>query len=164
MVSNDGGPPSTIIHLIDFPYEEGCDGIEDFFKAFGKVKAVRQQRYLSHDNISTGTRLVDLVMERLPPRLVSIKGYVCRVWYKGQPLICNSRGVPGHRANECPDKCKCRLCKQAGHLARNCLNSWATATPTSSSVPPASSENNGENPSLQNIPAPDTHADSRVEI
>ncbi len=146
----DGGPPSTIIHLFDFPYEEGCFGIEDLFKAYGTVKAVRQQKYLSNDNIFTGTRLIDLVLERHPPRLVSLNGYVCRVWYKGQPLICNSCGVQGHRASECPDKDKCRICREAGHLARNCPNPRGPAGANEENT--SRDDGNGSNAS-GNVPA-----------
>ena len=159
----DGGPPSTMIHLFDYPYEEGYEGIEDFFKAFGKVKAVRQQRYLTRDDIFTGTRLIDLVMEKPPPRLVIIQGYVCRVWYKGQPLICNTCGVQGHRASECPDKGKCRKCKQAGHLGRNCPNPpWGATAPSGSAAPPASPTNNDENDRERNVPPADMPPDPNV--
>ena len=73
-----------------------------------------------------GTRLIDIVIERTPPRLVSINGYICKVWYEGQPIICNSCGAQGHKANECPDKDKCHRCGETGHLARHCTNAWGT--------------------------------------
>lgn len=152
-----------MIHLFNFPYEEGYEGIEDLFKAFGKVKAVRQQRYLSRDDIFSGTRLIDLVIEKPPPRLVAIQGYICRVWYKGQPLICNTCGVQGHRASECPDKGKCCICKQAGHLGRNCPNPpWGTTAPSGSADPPASSANIDENEREHNDPPADMAPDPNV--
>ena len=69
---------------------------------------------------------MDIVIERTPPRLVSINGYTCRVWYKSHPIICNSRRAQGHKAHECRDKDKCHRCGQTGHLARHCTNSWGT--------------------------------------
>ena len=122
----DGGPPSTMVHLFDYPYEEDTVPIDALFKTYGKVKGIRLQKYITREDIFTGTRLIDIVIERTPPRLVSINGHICRVWYKGQPIICNSCGAQGHKANECPDKDKCHRCGESGHLARHCTNAWGT--------------------------------------
>ena len=95
---------------------------------------------------------MDIVIERTIARLVSINGYICRVWYKGQPIICNSCGAQGHKANECPDKDKCHRCGETGHLARHCTNSWGTrfadvqdapsAGPSNSVYPGAGADSN----------------------
>ena len=127
----DGGPPATIIHLFDYPYEEDKELVKDFFSQFSFVKSVHNQKYLSKPDIYTGTRLVDLVLNSTPPRTALIGGYMCRVWFKGQPIICNLCNVQGHKSATCPDKDKCRLCKQPGHLARNCPNPWGTTPGTS---------------------------------
>ena len=120
----DGGPPSTIVHLFDYPFEEEDEVIKETFGCFGLVKNVRLQKYLSRPDIYTGTRLVDVVLSEPPPRVVNINGYMCRVWYKGQPLICNLCGTSGHRSSECPNRNKCRLCGAKGHFARSCPNPW----------------------------------------
>ena len=125
----DGGPPTTIIHLFDYPYEEDEESVGAFFDTYGTVKSVRCQKYVSHPDVCTGTRLVDLVMKQMPPRMVNIKGYMCRVWFKGQPLVCNLCGGKGHRAADCPNKDKCRLCGSRGHFARNCTNPWNNQGP-----------------------------------
>ena len=120
----DGGHPSTIVHLFDYPFEEENEVIKEFFGRFGVVKHVRLQKYLSHPDIYTGTRLVDIVFREPPPRVVNINGYMCRVWYKGQPLICNLCGTPGHRSSACLNRNKCRLCGAEGHFAHSCPNPW----------------------------------------
>ena len=120
----DGGPPTTIVHLFDYPHEEDGDAIVSLFESYGLVKGARRQRYISHPDIFTGTRLIDLVMEKAPPRIVSINGFICRVWYRGQPVICNMCGKEGHKSMSCPDKNKCRLCGSGDHLARSCPNPW----------------------------------------
>lgn len=52
----DGGPPVTIVHLFDFPFEAtGYEAIKEFFGQYGQVRDVRHQRYLCHANIFTGT-------------------------------------------------------------------------------------------------------------
>ena len=137
----DGGPPSTIVHLFDYPYEEDAAPIDTLFGTYGKVKGIRLQKYISHQDIFTGTRLIDIVIERTPPRLVSINGFVCRVWYKGQPIICNSCGAQGHKANDCPDKDKCHRCGESGHLARHCTNAWGTRAAAAQDPPPTGPSN-----------------------
>ena len=72
----DGSPPSTMVHLFDYPYEEDAAPIDTLFKTYGKVKGIRHQKYISREDIFTGTRLIDIVIERTPPRLVSINGSI----------------------------------------------------------------------------------------
>ena len=119
----------TIIHLFDYLFEDNDEGaITEYFEHYGQVRKVRQQKYLRHDTY-TGTRLVNISLRKTPPRIVSINAYLCRVWYKGQPIICNLCGAQGHKSGECPDRDKCRLCKEPGHKARNCKNPWGTTRP-----------------------------------
>ena len=49
-----------------------------------------------------------------------VDGYLCRLWYRGQPLVCNLSAVQGHRSENCPNKDKCRKCGKTGHFAQNC--------------------------------------------
>ena len=125
----DGGPPVTIIHLFDFPHEEDDEVVAELFGTYGLVRGVRRQRYTSRPDIFTGTRLIDVVMERAPPRMVSINGFICRTWYRGQPVICNLCGIEGHKSATCPNKNKCRRCGEEGHMARSCTNAWGTVPP-----------------------------------
>ena len=115
-----GGPPITIVHLFDYPFEEEDGFISDVFKDFGEVKGVKKQTYLFDRSIYTGTRLVSLVLKGSLPRSLTVDGYLCRVWYKGQPLVCNLCGVQGHKSSACPNRDKCRRCGQSGHFARAC--------------------------------------------
>ena len=62
----------VIVHFFDYPYEEDVVAIDALFKTFGKVKGIRLQKYISREEIFTGTCLIDLVIERTPSRLVSI--------------------------------------------------------------------------------------------
>ena len=62
----DGGPPSTMVHLFDYPYEEDAAPIDTLSKTYGKVKGIRHQKYISREDIFTGTRLIDIVIERTP--------------------------------------------------------------------------------------------------
>ena len=62
-----------------FPYEEDVVPIETLFKTCGKVKRDSSPKvYIPR--IFMGTYLMDIVIERTIPRLVSINGYICKVW------------------------------------------------------------------------------------
>ena len=63
-----------------FLYEEDVVPIETLFKACGKVKR-DSSRKVYIPRIFMGTYLMDIVIERTIPRLVSINGYICKVWY-----------------------------------------------------------------------------------
>ena len=123
----DGGPPITIIHLFNFPPEEDDEVVAELSGTYGVVRGARWQRYTSCPDIFTGNRLIDVVMERTAPRMVSINGFISRTWYSGQPVICNLCGIKGHKLATCPNKDKCRLCGKEGHMARSCTNAWGIA-------------------------------------
>lgn len=109
-----------MIHVFDYPFEEEDGFLRDVFKDFGDVKGIKKQTYLFNKSIYTGTRLVSLVLKSSPPRSLTINGYICRIWYKGQPLVCNLCGVQGHKSSTCPNRDRCRRCGQSGHFARAC--------------------------------------------
>ena len=123
-----GGPQSTLVHLFDFPFEESDKDIEAAFGSFGAVKNVKKQTYLD-STIYTGTRLVHIIVEHTLPRMLEISGYICRIWYKGQPLVCNLCARQGHKAVNCPNKDKCRRCGESGHFARSCPQPWGNSVP-----------------------------------
>ena len=122
-----GGPPLTMVHVFDYPFEESDAVVTDAFKDFGEVKKVKDQTSITDPEVFTGTRFVLLILRTNPPRSLLIGGYLCRVWYKGQPLVCNLCGVQGHKSANCPNKDKCRLCGKSGHFARQCQDAWNRA-------------------------------------
>ena len=115
------------MHVFDFPFEDDRS-LEVAFEAYGAVKSVKKQTFLSNQNIFNGTRLVDVVLSGVLPRFLMVDGYLCRLWYRGQPLVCNLCAVQGHRSANCPNKDKCRKCGKSGHFAKR---SNSTAGPTS---------------------------------
>ena len=62
-----GGPPVTIVHVFDYPFEEGDEALKEVFSSFGEVKRVKKQTYLSNQEIYTGTHLVSVVLKEPPP-------------------------------------------------------------------------------------------------
>lgn len=119
-----GGPPVTILHVFDYPFEESDEAVKGVMKDFGELKKARKQTYLSDDTLYTGTKLVHVSLTCPPPRFVTIDGYFCPIWYKGQPLVCNLCAKQGHRSATCLNKDKWRRCSVFGHFARNCPNPW----------------------------------------
>ena len=119
-----GGPPATMVHLFDFPAELGDEPVRQVLSGYGNVKSVRRQKYIGRPDIETGTRLILMTFRVTPPRSLFISGYLCRLWYKGQPLVCNLCNEKGHKSVDCPNKDKCRRCGQSGHFARSCPTPW----------------------------------------
>ena len=129
-----GGPPITRVHVFDFPFEEGDRSLEVAFEAYGAVTSVKKQTFLSSQNIFNGTRLVDVALSGVLPRFLIVDGYLCRLWYRGKPLVCNLCAVQGHRSANCPSKSKCRKCGKTRHFARNCT--FDTSAGGSADFPP----------------------------
>ena len=119
-----GGPPLTIMHVFDYPFEESDALVSSAFRDFGEVKKVKDQLSIADPEIFTGTRLVSMVLKTNSPRSLLIGGYLCWVWYKGQPLICNLCSVQAHMSANCPNKDNCQLCGESDHFARQCCNAW----------------------------------------
>ena len=69
--------------------------------------------------------------------------YLFRLWYRGQPLVCNLCAVQGHSSANGPNKDKCRKCGKTGHFARNCTFD-GSAVDSADSPPLASSSQSAE--------------------
>ena len=79
-----GGPIGENVLAFHFPYEEDVEILKDAMKSFGTVVGVRYQSYPSVD-IHNGTRLVRMIRNGPIPRFLDVGGYLCKVWYCGQP-------------------------------------------------------------------------------
>ena len=115
-----GGPPIMRVLVFAFPFEENDRSLEVAFEAYGAVKSVKKQTFLSNQNTFNGTRLVDVALSGVLPRFLIVDGYLCRLWYRGQPLVCNLCSFRGHRSANCPNKDRCRKCGKTWDFARNC--------------------------------------------
>lgn len=85
-----GGTPPTMVHLFDFPAELGDEPVRQVLSGYGNVKSMRRQKYIGCPNIETGMCLVLVMLRVTPPHSLFIGGYLHHLWYKGQPLVCNS--------------------------------------------------------------------------
>ena len=145
--------PVTHVLVYLFPFEGSNDHIKEALKYFGEIKEVKCQQWTNVPGVATGTRIVRMVRRHEIPRNIVIDGVKCRVWYKGQPLVCDICSN-NHKAADCPLRGKCRRCHQAGHFVRECPKPvWYVPgredNPSSaSSVAPPSGE--GSNPVGEN--------------
>ena len=146
--------PVTHVLVYLFPSEGSNDHVKEALKYFGEIKEVKFQQWTIVPGVATGTRIVPMVRKHEIPRNIVIDGVKCRVWYKGQPLVCDICSN-NHKAEDCPLRGKCRRCHQAGHFVRDCPKPvWYVPgredNPSSaSSVAPPSGE--GSTPVGENI-------------
>ena len=119
---------ATLVHVFDYPYEASNEKLSEVLRGFGEVKSIKHQSYLANQDVFTGTRLVSMMFgSQPPPRSLLVDGFNCRVWYKGQPLICNLCGLQGHKSANCTNKDMCRRCGVSGHFARACPQAWGSS-------------------------------------
>ena len=134
------GPPQVDVYVHYYPFEAPDVDIRDALSKFGQIKNLRHHSF----PLYPGSRTVKMVVEREIPSQLTIAGFPCRFWYKGQPVRCNICRVIGHLAARCPNKGLCRRCKKSGHTAGQCVKAWNTAQvsvlagtgPSTSGVPP----------------------------
>ena len=139
------GPSQVDVYVHYYPFEAPDADIRCALSEFGPVKNLRYQSFPGYAHIKTGSRIIKMVVEREILSKLTIRGFPCRVWYKGQPIRCNICRDVGHLAASCPNKGLCRRCKEPGHTAGQCSKAWkiaqtsvpTAAGPSSSGVPPS---------------------------
>ena len=124
----------TVLYVRDLPYEVASDDLVDFLSTFGEVLTVERSVAADTPNLCNGNRVLKMVLKDDLPHFISICGYQCRVWYRGQPIQCFVCRQLGHRAQSCPLSGRCRYCHQVGHMARNCAQAWDPTPPAVSHV------------------------------
>ena len=125
----------TVIYIRDLPYEVASD--IDFFSTHGEVLTVERSVNADFPTLCNGNRIVKMVLNEDIPHFLSIGGYQCRTWYRGQPIQCIVCRDFGHRAQGCPLAGRCRYCHQPGHMDRECSRAWVqvpSTVPDDSSV------------------------------
>ena len=139
------GLPQVDVYVHYYPFEAPDADIRCALSKFGPVKNLRYESFPGYAHALTGSRIIKMVVEREIPSQLTIRGFPCQVWYKGQPVRCNICRDVGHLAASCPNKGLCRRCKEPGHPAGQCSKAWNTAQtsvptaaePSSSGVPPS---------------------------
>ena len=118
------GQKVTVLYIRDLPYEVPSDDLVDFFSNHGEVLTVERSVAVNFPGLCNGNRILKLILNEDLPYFLSVCGYQCRVWYRGQPLQCLVCRERGHRAQSCPLSGRCRYCHQVGHMARDCGRAW----------------------------------------
>ena len=119
-----GGQPILSAVLFDYPFEGPEEPVRRALEGYGEYKGFHFQN-IPYDDVSiyTGTRLIRMVLDEDVaelPREINIGGYYCRLWHRGQTMLCHICNEEGHKASNCPFKGKCLRCKGEGHMSRNC--------------------------------------------
>ena len=150
-------PQPRLVNVLvyQYPYEFPNISVADALDKFGAVKEVQFQHWTNLPEVSTGTRVVRMVVDKEIPRFLVIRGVRCKVWYRDQPLTCDICKKGGHKASACPDKGKCLRCHEPGHVVRHCPNPWGKkANPAPSAPPPPAADASGPPPSSDPVVPP----------
>ena len=113
-------PPVEKVLVYNFPYENNDAPVRKVLSDYGEVKGISYQTWVGLPGIHTGTRVVNMVRSSTIPRSLVIAGVRCKIWHRGQPVICDACREADHVAAKCPNKGKCFHCRQPGHMARDC--------------------------------------------
>ena len=149
----------TVLYIRDLPYEVASDDVIDFLSTHGEVLTAERSVNADFPTLCNGNRIVKMVLNEDIPHFLSIGGYQCRVWYRGQPIQCIVCRESGHRAQDCPLSGRCRYCHQPGHMARECSRAWVQVpTTVPADVDPEESSVEDESPAsppVDKSPDPD---------
>ena len=118
------GQKVTVLHIRDLPYEVSSEDLVNFFSNYGEVLTVERSVAANFPALCNGNRILKLILNEDLPYFLSVCGFQCRVWYRGQPLQCLVCRQRGHRVQSCPLSGRCRYCHQVGHMARDCAQAW----------------------------------------
>ena len=137
-------PPQRVDVLISwFPFERPEAEISNALKRYGDVRPGRFQRWPDLEGVYTGTRIFPMTIDKDIPRFLHVGKFRVKVWYRGQPVICDICREPGHKAADCPSKGKCFTCKEAGHRASECSRR-VDGMEAASQFPPCSQASEGD--------------------
>ena len=149
----------TVLYIRDLPYEVASDDVIDFLSTHGEVLTAERSVNADFPTLCNGNRIVKMVLNEDIPHFLSIGGYQCRVWYRGQPIQCIVCRESGHRAQDCPLSGRCRYCHQPGHMARECSQAWVQVpTTVPAGVEPEESsveDESSASPPVDKSPDPD---------
>ena len=98
------GPPQVDVYVHYYPFEAPDADIRGALSKFGQIKGLRYQTFPGYPDVKTGSRIIKMVVEKEIPSQLSIQGFPCRVWYRGQPVRCNICREIGHMAASCPNR------------------------------------------------------------
>ena len=98
------------VQVHHYPSEAFDCHVEKVLMSFGTVKGVKRQHWVGLPDVQTGTRLVDIFLDKHVPRNLVIGGFNCKTWYRGKPVTCDLCGEIGHVLSQCPIRGKCRRC------------------------------------------------------
>ena len=113
-------PPVENVLVYHFPYEKDDRQVKEVLSRYGSIKNVTYQSWTNLEGVHTGTRIVKMDRTVAIPRSLMIGGYRCKIWYRGQAVVCDVCREAGHVAAKCPVKGNCFHCRQPGHKAREC--------------------------------------------
>ena len=113
-------PPVENVLVYHFPYEKDDRQVKEVLSRYGLIKNVAYQSWTNLEGVHTGDRIVKMDRTDAIPRSLMIGGYRCKIWYRGQAVVCDVCREAGHVAAKCPVKGNCFHCRQPGHKAREC--------------------------------------------
>ena len=131
------------------PFQFSNEQFREALTPFGRVSQVKHLPVKGYPHIQSGTRMVSMNVRKSIPAFLSICGFRCKVWYRGQPVTCFACSEVGHIQSRCP---KMKINSNRSHEAAVSQTETrpAVTTPVLAKDTPANNNVLAETPSLLN--------------
>ena len=134
------------VRVCDLPFKLSSESVKSALSVFGDVFSVCVVCFKDFPGIFNGNRVLLLTVPESIPSSVNVAGFLSRVWYPGQPVVCSICRQSGHLPRAYPLSGLCRRWKQPGHVAWECTQAWGPSRPVPAASVPV--------PSLPSDPVP----------
>jgi len=153
-VTHPGSRRFLFVTVYDAMHELLDSALEHRLIRYGQIFSSRRGKVQGYPDFFNGLQHLRMELNTHIPCFLRFGKYQIQVKHDGQPTTCrrcNSRDHlfkdcrnevcfkcdrAGHHSRLCPEDTRCCICKEGGHLARDCQHSWYQRPPAFNALSP----------------------------